>query len=205
MAVWLVQVTVAWSQLEQALGHALAHILNSQPRLGIEVYLSLEHNSAQLKVVRDTAALVMDEADFGIFEAILVLVRRAGRFRNIVAHGTWGVAEKIPNGLLLFQGKEASKILAPLFAAGMSPSQTFRRNDPDAKVPEKLYEIMEDTLVYFDSEFIETRNLITSIIVFLSEFWEMRRSSGVERETLRRKLCDEPAIQEALCRQSKDR
>jgi hypothetical protein len=203
----LMQILVEWSMLEQRLAESLAHTLSTQPDMGVEIYLSLEHNAAQLKVIRDTAAMVLDDADLALFDAILVLVRRGGKERNTVAHGIWGSTDKIPNGLVLLQRKEMTRLAGPLSAY---MQKTLAKSEQvelliARLIKENSYiDLINESLVYSVDDFAQTRKSIKNTADFLYRFWQMKGSFGPERETLRRTLCDEPAIQEVLCRPSKD-
>jgi hypothetical protein len=200
----MVKVLVAWSLLERKLGNSLAQILNTQPEIGIEVYLSLEHNSAQIKVIRDTASMVMDEADLTLFDALIALVRKGGKNRNRIAHGIWGVCLQIQNGLVLAPTKHLSRVFGAASVLGNIEVDLIPDNPLAGELLQRERELANTTLVYYDFEFEEMRAEISETIKLLSTFWAMRSKSGNEREQLRRQLCETPAIQKLLFHQLKD-
>jgi len=201
-AILFMEILTRWTYLESWLGKALARMLGARGDIGMEIFLSLEHNSAQLKVIRDVANLIYEESELSIFDAVLTLTRRAGRMRNKIAHGTWGAMDAIPDGLVLLPAKSfarwGARVTVRNLVDGFSPTPAEMRDLEN-----------KDALVYRKSEFQDTFDLIGVCLMGIYNLQELIAPDGYSldkdsRDRLRRKLCDEPAIQEVLFRQSLD-
>jgi hypothetical protein len=209
----LMQILFLWSRVEQTLAVSFANTLGTQPEIGVEIYIGLEHNHAQLRVLRDAAAMVvLDKADMALYDAILTVVRAAGRKRNLVAHGIWGICRQVPDGLVLLQHKDFSRVHYPFFARWgyavpetLTPEHVAEHAEYIEKINTQTFEVLDKSSVYFEREFREMHDLVATANNSIHSFWRMwRKHAGPEREELRRHLCDVPAIREALSRPSKD-
>lgn len=101
LSAYIGAVATAWTAIEELWGMILAQMLDSDAKAGIELYLALPGDAAQMAVVRKTADARLPEHLKLEFAKLLKEEKGRARERNTIVHGRWAIDPEEPNGLLL--------------------------------------------------------------------------------------------------------
>jgi len=81
--------------------------------IGIQVFEAIESTHKRLQLLQDLAHYELtnypDDLEF-ILETVIPSIRRAGKFRNDVAHGNWCISDTYPNEIILNSWDETAQV-----------------------------------------------------------------------------------------------
>jgi hypothetical protein len=178
---WIADVLIAWPYLENRLGLALAHLLDTQAHIGIAMYIALQNPLPQFNAMRAAAEHVLEDEDRYVFELLLDLARTASTCRGRVAHGLWGHLPARPDRLVWIDPK------GQLRAQAIQVQQWHKEGTglvyPGFKV--------EDAMVYTEQDFRDVSGRIRRLFDWFDRFWVMRATQSPKRGELRTQLRDE--------------
>ena len=100
-------ITAMWADIEHELGLIMASILGTDATLGIAIYLNLQSEWAQRKVLRTAAESRLSAEDAAMIVRFSESLRDRGKERNNIVHGLWGVSNKHPQDLVWLSQRDS--------------------------------------------------------------------------------------------------
>lgn len=188
IAVVVAECIGVWAEIEFILGYTLSMILGADYKAGLAMYLALKGASPRQDAINAAASAMMAQEQKDVFDAVMIIVKKAYVQRNRLAHWCWGSSPQIPDGLLLIDPAYKVRHMAGMDDGnwGFDKSHAFVVKKRD----------VDEILV----QLIEARNLAGRISGFL---W--RRTPAERRAGYLLQLRNEPRVQEALRQVQKGR
>lgn len=125
-------IATLWTVIEEGWGVILANILDADAKVGVAMYLSLTGSAAQAHTLRAVAEHALeDEALRAEFGDLLKGEKDAGRERNRVVHGRWGILPSREDVLILGERDWTTKVTAVLNHHYSRPFNPFNPEGPD--------------------------------------------------------------------------
>jgi hypothetical protein len=103
LAALIMHCIASWSQTEVALGTLLAYLLELQEAsafAAVQMYLRLNSAEARRSVLDGAAKSMLSTENYGLFALTMKAITPVRSRRNDFAHGVWGIAREIIDGLL---------------------------------------------------------------------------------------------------------
>jgi hypothetical protein len=103
LAALIMHCIASWSQTEVSLGTLLAYMLGLRTDAAfaaVQMYLRLNSAEARRSVIDAAAQSMLTAEDYKLFDLTMRAIKPVRSRRNDFAHGIWGVASEIPDGLL---------------------------------------------------------------------------------------------------------
>lgn len=94
------RVMAGWTFCELEAARILALILQADTDASVAVYLTLQNARARQDVMFAAAEASLGEGDLKLMKALLALKSTVEKDRNALAHGVFGICEKIQQGLV---------------------------------------------------------------------------------------------------------
>ncbi len=88
-----------WSVFDLELARLLATLLKANTEAAVAVFLAIQNARVQGAVLVAAAETVLNEKDFDLFSALMVVVVSVEKERNALAHGIFGGSEHIKDGV----------------------------------------------------------------------------------------------------------
>lgn len=89
-----------WTEVEYDMAWLLAKMLGANEKAAAAVFLTLRSSRAQADALNAAARVVLDKRDHELYEAIMSLKSAAENERNHLAHGVYGGAYQVADGVL---------------------------------------------------------------------------------------------------------
>lgn len=106
LAVYIARIAVAWSRVEERLGHVVVQLLGAHAHTGAKMYQALSGSATRKAVLRAVARDRLDKPMLEELEGILDDFKKVGGRRNDVIHGQWELSEDHPDELVWYDGNE---------------------------------------------------------------------------------------------------
>lgn len=187
IAVLIAECIAVWAEVEFNLGHTLALILGADWQTGLAMYFALTGSASQRAALDAAATVKMTPAEKEVFDAVMIVVTKAGRQRNRLVHWCWGTSPQLPADLLLVDPEYKVRHLAGFFDPG---TPGFDRKH--------AYVVRQQDVRDILAELIQARDLAGRISGYM---WS--RNSRQERDQYLAALRNEPPVQAALAAASK--
>jgi hypothetical protein len=95
-----------WTETEILLGVFLALLLHASERPVMAMYISLENRAAQLRIIDAAISSSLPQHHSDALLALMkVFIKPAMKYRDKLAHWSWGYSPDVPDGLLLTDTK----------------------------------------------------------------------------------------------------
>jgi hypothetical protein len=183
------QCLTVWPEVEVNMALLLAILMKANSDAAVAVYLSLRTGRARQDAMNAAAEATLGPEDLGLFGAIMLVYRAAEGQRNDIAHGNWGICDKIEDGVIWVESKHYSHWLI----------SELRRDEMDVS---EYGELARHLFVYKKNDFSDTLSIISDVRRILADFmWYLRRDQmhdGVPSDVLFLQLCIQPRIAQAI-------
>lgn len=149
------------------------------------MYLSLRNARAKTDALTAVAELTLETKDLKLFRALLSYKNSVEKARNDIAHGVFGVAQEILDGLVWTSTTDYTVHQTNSSGLGLNEAETekFRKN-------QRVYELGDLETIALQVENLERQ------ISYFNGYLTIEEKSF---RTLRYKeMCDEPRIREEL-------
>ncbi|MBM2711658.1 hypothetical protein JQK88_10405 [Mesorhizobium caraganae] len=105
LAILAIEAIASWSNVELFMLDMYVQLMGGLNDRAATAYLALETQSAKTQVIRAVAQQVLSKKDFDLLVAILAIAKTRQKFRDRLAHHTWGECPQIHDALLLIDPK----------------------------------------------------------------------------------------------------
>jgi hypothetical protein len=187
------RIITSWSDIEVQCARLLSELMETNAAPAIALFSSLRSSRAQFDGLEAVANVVLNEADFDLFSAYMVRRSSLEKERNDLAHGCYGVAITIPNGIVWVSQADYIKFSAE---AKASPDALEHLSE---QFRQKQFVYEYGTLERIAQEIEEYFNQLGFFTGYL-----YARRSGPHGSAFRAQrypqLCSQPHIQQALDR-----
>ncbi|AZG75548.1 hypothetical protein [Methylocystis rosea] len=192
IAAKVAQYITKWTDVETLLGVFLAILLHAHEEAAMAIFTGIENRTAQLKMITSAAEASLPGATFEAVSALLTsMVKPAMKYRDKLAHWTWGLSDDLPNDLVISEPKD--KLASHLKALKIQAAAQSRRT-PDVETGNKgVYVVREKDL---DAAIIRLEKTEDCLATAMGTCWQA--NAPKTREKLLEKLSNEPPIREAL-------
>lgn len=157
----------SWAAVEYSLEMLFLSVTRGSSRSALAVFDSLESERAKFGAIRAAARVHLQQSDVIALEAVLAMVKSAGKLRNRFAHHLWGTVEQVPDRLLLTPPDVASRIWREtkitLFAI-----KYLKRNDRDTQKlsQEETSRVMVYDLAEIEQIILDLNEAIRALYLF---------------------------------------
>lgn len=212
LALLAMKVIAEWSLLESFVQGFFVTMLGANPRPAARIYASLKGAQKDaLRALADLALVSQDEKD--VFATILKLRDTAGRLRDRIAHGVWGHASGVPDGVLLCDPAVAMERAVTVkeysdaflkshvsVAPGVGPSDRA----PPPEMPKLL---LDQIFVWYERDFVNASAQMQQLMDYVTRFrFVLMRDHPVNRDGRElQQLLSQPPILEHVSRLRKGR
>jgi hypothetical protein len=190
-----------WSTTELRLLLILRHCLGGDPTIAAEMLLAIENQNIQRTVIMTATKAVLPKDDWPLVEAAFMSMNASRNVRNRFAHHIWGVADDMPDALLLLDPKDMAILMAQLVKqaainkmAGKEPAPV----DIDDILDRSKVMVWREKDFQLECDIAHRASTITDVI---SKFIFMTKN-GQSADSIRQSLLSDPLIQERLRKQS---
>ena len=178
---------MAWPNVEAEMALALGQILGANNTAAIAVFQQIRRFSNQQVIFEEAARASLAAQDQELIGAILNVHKSAESERTPLAHGHFGVANNIPDGLIWMNTADYVSIRVILTL------KQERELDDD-----RIKEIASKLWVYKEADLVSVREAIKA----LSWIWHdliiyLQTTDHNRRAELYRQLCERPQIRSA--------
>lgn len=182
-----------WSDVEAELARLLATLLHANTEPAIAVFLAIQSSRAQTAVLDAAAKVVLNEKDYELFGALMIITSSVEKERNALAHGRYGGSDQVPDGILWINSVDLTRHTIQVNAVGVTDEamDSLRK-----KV--FVYELGDLETIARDIENIHQQ--IGFFVGYLSSRHNDPPASDEWREERYRQLCAEPRVQQELSR-----
>lgn len=136
MAALIARCIATWSLVEVELSLILAALLDTRSEAAVAVYLSLRQSNTQRQALQSAAAVSLQGVELDLLRVAIALHESAGRERNELAHGIFGVISTESDKLIWCK---ADKFGAWMTRANQTAWNLEFDPDPHAPLREQLY------------------------------------------------------------------
>lgn len=172
-----------WTEVEAQQARLLAKLLKANTEPALAMFLALRSGRAQSEVLNAVAGAVLDSDDLELFSAVMRVCSAAEKERNHLAHGRYGGAYAIANGVAWIDPVHLVEHAAMIDARGITKdSEDWVRDRTFVYEPEDIETIAQDIA--------EAGTLLSLFTGYLEPGWAARG----EREARRLQLCSEPRL-----------
>lgn len=95
----VVRCIALWTEVETEEAHLLATMLRANTEPAIALFLTLQNSRLQFAVLDEVAKVVLNEADYDLFSALMTYSASVEKERNALAHGCFGGSDQIKEGV----------------------------------------------------------------------------------------------------------
>jgi hypothetical protein len=182
-----------WTETEILLGVFLALLLHASERPVMAMYISLENRAAQLRIIDAAISSSLPQHHSDALLALMkVFIKPAMKYRDKLAHWSWGYSPDVPDGLLLTDTKHK---LGGVLNAIRRQRRTAAANQDVPFDPTEMFVVKKDDLERFIKRIDRARLLLRK---GMGSVWD--NNSQEERDELLQQLSSERPIQEAMTR-----
>jgi len=197
-----------WAVLESTLGRLLTDFLDADIHIGAAMYTALTSSAAQFDALDAAANTALSGEALEMFQATMIVVRSAGKDRNKIVHGTWGVSPQVPGALIWRDSnKGLNKEAKFKISWERARHNVFRNGKIDDTEMKAIYAERDDRSEFFvwrDTDFNRLISLTHSAMLgpyLISTAKSLAKSTHPRvRAALQRTLDNEPPLREALDR-----
>jgi hypothetical protein len=193
VAVRIAQYIAEWSELDSLLGLFVALLLHANQKTVIAIYSGLESRAAQLRMLTSAAKAALSPDHFDVVATIMKIdVRPAMKFRDKLAHWSWGYTDELSEALLI---REPSEKLANLtdWVEFQRIGQVVNRNL--SMNFDRIYVLTQPDI---DRALKQISEVQERFLVLLGTVWE--RNTHEARSQLLQRLKDMPRVRSELDR-----
>jgi hypothetical protein len=187
-----------WSYIDSELGAILAYMLKGDRRPAIAMYGAFNSFRTKLTALNAAAKSSLDHADLRLFKAVIKLVERGAKKRDMLAHWVWGQCPEIKDALILIDpdavlehNREYTESLENLT---MTLADLLAHKPPDID-PTRAFIYRTTEFDEIIQEFQKLDDLTFQLAVYLGDEDRTEESPAVH---LRERLLHEPLIQQEL-------
>lgn len=190
-----------WSTTEMRLLLILRYCLGGDPTLAAEMLLAIENQSIQRTVIMTATKAVLPKQDWPIIEAAFMSMNTSRNVRNRFAHHIWGVADDMPDALLLLDPKDMAIVIAQVVKQAAKEKKAGR-----TPAPVDLENILDRSkvMVWREKDFkseCDTAYRAGTVIELISKFiYEIKNEKSAD--SIRQSLLSDPLIEQRLQKQS---
>lgn len=113
-----------WTYVEASTARLLATVMKATTEPAVAVYLSLKNNTAKHDALEAAAEFTLDDDDTLLFQAIMAYRSTVEKARNALAHGIFGISNKIPTGVIWVNTTTYTQHQAYVDLQGISDDQS---------------------------------------------------------------------------------
>lgn len=190
-----------WSITEMRLLLILRYCLGGDPTIAAEILLAIENQGIQRTVIMTATKAVLPKEDWPIIEAAFLSMNASRTVRHRFAHHIWGVADDMPDALLLLDPKDMTIVMAQLVKQAAINKKAGREPKPvdiDDILDRSKVMVWRERDFQLECDTAHRSSLITEVI---SQFIFLTKN-GQSVDSIRRSLLSDPLIQQRLEKQS---
>jgi hypothetical protein len=180
-----------WTEVEREEARLLATMLRANTEPAIALFLTLQSSRIQLAVLEAVAGVVLNEADYDLFSALMKYRESVEKERNALAHGCFGGSPEITEGVAWIDPRHLTQHTIRVNATGVTDesmawvrSKTFVYELGDFETIARDIEKLHNQLMFFIG-YLVSRHLEPP----MTDEWRAQRY---------RELCAEPRVAQAL-------
>jgi hypothetical protein len=194
LAAKIAQYISQWSDIETLLGLFLAILLHAHEEAALAIFHGIENRTAQFKMLTSAAQASLPPETFDAVSALLAaVIKPAMKFRDKLAHWSWGISGDLPDALVLCEPKD--KLRAHLEILRIQTSTQTSRT-PDVPMGNQgVYVLREKDLDAALSSLLKARD---SLSTAMGACWQSNPPALRARNLAQ--LSSEPSIRNALAR-----
>lgn len=136
-----------WSDIETNIAAILAFVLHTEAAPTMAMIQAIRSATAQMDMIEAAGSAKLADPELEIFEATILLARKAAKKRNPIAHHIWAICEELPDALLLIEPSAYLEMFVVISKA-LNENTAHLRN-PIAE-PDK-----SRVMVYREGDFLE--------------------------------------------------
>jgi hypothetical protein len=190
-------VVANWSYVDLEVQWVLAQMLGTKGELVAAIYRQIQAALSRDALVQAVAEQELTQEDLDLFRVIWKLAKSPNQQRNKVAHGVWGIADDVPDALVMINPLDSlqhSAKLKMLLAQG-----NFGAFKAAPGIGKHL-------MAYRENDF----DALNEQIILIRQYWSRFRGVLVMKfpeglDEWRQRLCDEPPIRAELDKLVQDR
>lgn len=192
MAAELGRAIAQWSLVETLLGDMLSTMLSADPKPALAMFSAIVSTTAQRSALEAVASSVLEHDDARNFRAIMRIFSRVGAERNKLAHWVFGIADELPDALLLLEPKH--------WRAGTAATITAINAGRASIHKERAKPVWDNAYVYKKADIADISDRAMSLARIISLFQGSidPHVSPDLRDARRRELPSEHLMAEAL-------
>ena len=187
-----------WTEVETEEARLLATMLGANTEPAIALFLTLQSSRIQLAVLEAVAGVVLNEADYELFGALMKYRESVEKERNALAHGCFGGSPEITEGVAWIDPRHLTQHTIRVNAAAVTDeamawvrSKTFVYELGDLETIARDIENLHNQLMFFIGYLVSRR-----LEPPMTDEWRAQRY---------RELCAEPRVAQALAALRKNR
>ena len=159
LALLAMSVIAEWSILDSLLNAIFVKLLGLSAEIGFTIFDSITGAAAQRAAFSAVAQLRLNEDEFEVFSALADEAKSIRKIRNSLAHGVWGHAAKIPDGVLLVDAADLMKAHVSQIDVEANKTKFNPGNFPIDKIQ-----------VYYATDFEKTSERIRNLMAYVKVF-----------------------------------
>jgi hypothetical protein len=178
-----------WTQVETDLARLLAVLLRANTEPAIAVFLILRSGRLQSEALSAAAQVVLDAEAYELFSAIMNVRQAVEKERNHLAHGQYGGAPQVKEGVLWIDPTHFTQWAVKMAAAGgMTTAEDWEW-------------LRQRTFVYEPADIVSISKQIEELSAIIGKFVALLLNPDAQqRERLYRQLCALPPLRRELSR-----
>lgn len=180
-----------WTEVESALAVLLARMLQANTQPAIAMFLRIESGRIQEQILNAVAEVVLDDKDFELFRALISIKRSVESERNALAHGQFGGADQIRDGVAWLDPSDHTRHTVSVDLTGVTDEAMAWIRDRTY-----VYELGDLETIAQDAE--ELHGLIRSFSGYVWAKFESAPDRDAWRAQRYVELYNEPRIARAL-------
>lgn len=177
---------IAWPIAESELGLTLGQLLGIGSEAALAVFTILRRSMTQRDAIFAAAETVLNEQDLELMSALLDVHKSIEAERTSLAHGHFGVADVLPDGILWTTANDYVQLKAKIHLANM------------VLTDDMMDDLVRRVFYYKKDDLVAIYNDIEYCTSMWPEAINWLRARQPLRDQLYRQLCDQPRIARAL-------
>jgi len=179
---------MAWPHVEAEMALALGQIMGANNAAVIAVFQQIRRFSNQQEIFEEAARATLGSTDQELIHAILIAHKSAESERAALAHGHFGVADTVPDGLIWMNTVDYVAIRVVL---------TLKQERQLSEA--QLDELASKLSVYKEADLVSLRESIKALAwVWHDLIRYLQTSDETRRAELYRELCERPQVRSVL-------
>lgn len=164
------------------------------------MYSALDAFQPQMRALDAAAARFFEPDDKDIYDATMIVIRRAASQRHAFAHGIWGICPELPDALLLAKPSDLWH-----WSAQMTEWATKMRETAYPRATSDFSFDNSRVLVYWEKDFRSSLDRVRKSTRYAVLLAQLVPSIPAVAGSIRRQLCSVPEIRSALDRSNPPR